>query len=168
MSSFIMGYSHHIQSPMSAPIEPKFPPNSDEYQHHNGYGHGGMPAIQTGPDYGIHHQNNSLHHNANNFNYGQGPFYHHHGYNTQMPSITNNGYSPANNGYYSYYGSTNNGGTHQNMDMPLQCSAVEPTNTVLGLQELGKFLSTPLHSYFGIRSITLLHLQTNKKNNCDL
>lgn len=138
-----MGYSHHIQSPMGgSPIDPKFPPNSDEYQHHNGYGgHNGMPAMQAN-DYGVHHQSNGLHHhNANNFNYGQSPFYHH-GYNSNMPhNMPNNGYTPTNNTYYGSYYSTPNGGSHhQNMDLPLQCSSVEPTNTVLGLQELGKWL----------------------------
>lgn len=145
-----MGYPHHLQSPMGgSPIEPKFPPNSDDYQHLNGYGsHGGMPTIQNGPDYGgahhhhhhHHHQNNGLHHNAaNNFNYGQSPFYHP-GYNSQMHTMPNNGYSTANNGYYGSYYGTPNGSAHQNMDMPLQCSTAEPTNTVLGLQELGEYV----------------------------
>lgn len=127
--------------------------------HHNGYGHnantmaGNMPPLQTNNDYtnGMHHQNvpNGMH-GTNNGNYNYSPtisghFYHQPNYNSQMhhvpapthPSPVNNSYSPTNiNGYYgSYYGS-NNG--HQMMDLPLQCPNTEPTNTVLGLQELGK------------------------------
>lgn len=141
MSSFLMGYPHHIQSPMGgSAIDPKFPPSTEDYQHHNGYGHGAMGGLgQAGQDYGVHHQNNGLHHNANNFNYspGIGSHFYHHGYNAQMHAAPSNGYSAANSGYYgSYYGT--NGSGHQMMDMPLQCSTAEPTNTVLGLQELGK------------------------------
>lgn len=140
MSSFLMGYPHHVQTPMGgSAMDPKFPPTED-YHSHNGYGlPAGMPQSNT--DY-MHHQSNSIHHNANNFNYSQGItghfYHHHHGYNAQMHTSPTNGYSSS--GYYgSYYGST---AGHQIMDLPLQCSAsTEPTNTVLGLQELGLFIN---------------------------
>lgn len=167
-----MGYPHHIQSPMGgSSIDPKFPPNTEEYQHlHNGYGidhhngsNGSMPSgmSQTNPsDYGMpNHQSNGIHHNVNNYNYSQvinGHYYHHHhhhhGYNSPMHSMSNSSYSPSamtthnGGGYYNgYYGQNNsmNGSPgivnshHQAMDLPLQCPSAEPTNTALGLQELG-------------------------------
>lgn len=131
-----MGYPHHVQTPMGgSAIEPKFPPN-DDYHIHNGYGLStGMS--QNNADF-IHHQSNGLHQNTNNFNYAQGigsHFYNHHGYHSQMHSTQSNGYSSG--GYYGgYYGAS---AGPQIMDMPLQCPATEPTNTVLGLQELGTF-----------------------------
>lgn len=127
-----MGYPHHVQTPMGgSPIEPKFPPN-EEYHSHNGYG----LSSQNNSEY-MHHQSNGLHQNSNNFNYAQGIsghfYHHHHGYSPQMHSTPANGYSSS--GYYGgYYGSS---GGHQIMDLPLQYTAAEPTNTVLGLQELG-------------------------------
>lgn len=71
--------------------------------------------------------------------------------NTYAPALTspNGGGNPiTTNGYYGGYYGTNGsvGSTHsqghsphsQMMDMPLQCSSTEPpTNTALGLQELG-------------------------------
>lgn len=145
-----MGYPHHVQTPMGgSTMDPKFPP-SEDYHVHSGYGLStGIPTPQnTSNDYmhhHHHHQTNGLHQNSNNFNYAQsigGHFYHHHhhGYNAtaaaaQMHTPQTNGYSST--GYYgSYYGST---AGHQIMDLPLQCSAAEPTNTALGLQELGVF-----------------------------
>ena len=134
-----MGYPHHVQSPMGgSAIEPKFPPNED-YSHHNNYGIS-TTMLQNGnsSDY-MHHQTNSIHQNSNNFSYAQGisgHFYHHHhhGYNAQMSTSPTNGYSSG--GYYGgYYGAS---AGPQIMDMPIQCPATEPTNTVLGLQELGK------------------------------
>lgn len=169
MSSFLMGYPLHIQSPMhgGSSMDPKFPPSTDDYHHshhhhyHNGYGHNvnsmssnmappPPPPLQNN-DY-TNHQNvsNGMHtNNSNNYDYSptiSGHFYQH-SYNTQMHHVpappppaqqTNNTYSPPNNNAYygSYYGS-NNG--HQMMDLPLQCPSTEPTNTVLGLQELGEF-----------------------------
>lgn len=162
-----MGYPHHIQSPMhgGSSIDPKFPPNTDDYHthhhhshlHHNGYGHNAntmassMTSLQSNNDYanGMHHQSvsNGMHsNNTNNYNYPptiSGHFYQQ-SYNTQMhhvpapPPPANNSYSSSNvNGYYgSYYGSNN---SHQMMDLPIQCPNTEPTNTVLGLQELGRF-----------------------------
>lgn len=162
-----MGYPHHhIQSAMhgGSSIDPKFPPSTDDYHHHhhhhhNGYGHqhngmaATMPPIQNN-DYvnNMHHQpTNGMH--TNNYNYSNsisGHFYQH-SYNSQMhhtaaapppppppanmPQTTNNAYtSPNNNSYYgSYYGTNSN----QMMDLPLQCPNAEPTNTVLGLHELG-------------------------------
>ena len=150
-------------------IDPKFPPNTDDYHthhhhhnhlHHNGYGHNAnsmannMAPLQSNNDYsnGMHHQNvsNGMHPNTtSNYNYPptiSGHFYQQ-SYNSQMhhvpappPPPANNSYSPSNvNGYYgSYYGTNNN--SHQMMDLPLQCPNTEPTNTVLGLQELGEFL----------------------------
>lgn len=163
MSSFLMGYPHHIQNPMHSAIDPKFPPSTDDYHHHhnhlhhNGYAHNSnsmsstMPPIQSNNDYvnGVHHQNsitNGMHSsNTNNYNYSHtisGHFYQH-SYNSQMHHVpappsqttTNNSYSNSNNNAYynNYYGSNNN----QMMDLPLQYSNTEPTNTVLGLQELG-------------------------------
>lgn len=166
MSSFLMGYPHHIQSPMhgGSSIDPKFPPSTDDYHthhhhnhlHHNGYGHNtnsmanNMTPLQSN-DYanGMHHQSvtNGMHaNNTSNYNYPptiSGHFYQQN-YNSQMhhvpappPPPANNSYSPTNiNGYYGTYYGANNG--HQVMDLPLQCANTEPTNTVLGLQELGK------------------------------
>lgn len=135
MSSFLMGYTHHVQTPMGGPAnEPKYQPN-DDYHSHNGYGFS-SGITQNNSDF-IHHQSNGLHQSANNFNYSQGisgHFYHHHGYNSQVHSSSNNGY-PGGGYYGSYYAST---AGHQIMDLPLQCSAAEPINTALGLHELGK------------------------------
>jgi hypothetical protein len=39
-------------------------------------------------------------------------------------------------GYYNNYYNSN--GHHTSMDIPIQCASTEPTNTALGLQELGK------------------------------
>lgn len=136
------------------------------HHNHNGYNHphtngmvGSMPPLQPNNDYvnGMHHQSpNGMH--ANNYNYSNtisGHFYQHSYNSPQMhhiptpapapppppPSVssqtTNTTYpSPNNNAYYgSYYGSNSN---HQMMDLPLQCPNTEPTNTVLGLHELGK------------------------------
>ncbi|XP_055700047.1 homeotic protein deformed [Phlebotomus papatasi] len=152
MSSFLMGYPHHIQSPMGTTIEPKFPPNEEyhHHHHHNGYASMGTPAVQNTSDY-LHHQNNSLHQNSGNFNYAQsigGHFYHHHhGYGAspaQMPTAQSNSYSPAagapvtsGGGYYGGYYGTSTPSHHQMMDLPIQCPNTEPTNTALGLQELG-------------------------------
>ncbi|GAB0097732.1 hypothetical protein DMENIID0001_133980 [Sergentomyia squamirostris] len=153
MSSFLMGYPHHIQSPMGTTIEPKFPPNEEyhHHHHHNGYASMAAPAVQNTSDY-LHHQNNSLHQNSGNFNYAQsigGHFYHHHhGYGAstgQMPTPQTNSYSPAapvttGGGYYGgYYGTTTAATSHHQsmMDLPIQCPNSEPTNTALGLQELG-------------------------------
>lgn len=147
-----MGYPHHLQSPMGgSSIDPKFPPSTDEYQlhhhhHHNGYSHhnggGGMTTNMppTNNDYGnMHHPTNGIHSNANNYNYSHGisGHFYQHGYNSQMHSTTpNTGYSTSNNnGYYNGYYGTNN--ANQLMDLPIQCPNAEPTNTVLGLQELG-------------------------------
>jgi hypothetical protein len=112
------------------------------------------------------HQNSAA---ANfSYSQGFGSFYHHHhhhhpppppppssGYGSptaaQMHGLggvaQNNSY--ANNGYYSpgYYGSTAATNTtpaaaapHQMLDLPIQCPpVVEPTNTALGLQELGEW-----------------------------
>lgn len=135
--------------------------------HHNGYGHNGdsmptgMPSLQSNNDYvnGMshhhhHHQNltTGIHpSNSNGYNYSHhstisGHFYQHSSYNTQMHHVptppaheqtaTNTSYTNTNNnGYYSnYYGSTN---SNQLVDAPLQYAATEPTNTMLGLQELG-------------------------------
>lgn len=70
-----------------------------------------------------------------------------HPYSAATAAVTNPGLSSANTGgggnngllgsYYSgYYGGT---APHHNsvLDLPLQCPHVEPTNTALGLQELG-------------------------------
>ncbi|KAJ6639457.1 Homeotic protein deformed, partial [Pseudolycoriella hygida] len=134
MSSFLMGYTHHVQTPMGGPTnEPKYQPN-DDYHGHNGYGFS-SGITQNNSDF-IHHQSNGLHQSTNNFNYSQGisgHFYHHHGYNSQVHSSSNNGY-PGGGYYGSYYAST---AGHQLMDLPLQCSAAEPINTALGLHELG-------------------------------
>lgn len=167
-----MGYPHHIQSPMhgGSSMDPKFPPNTDDYHHahhhhyhnHNGYGHNAnsmssnMPPLQNN-DYSTASNGgsgNGMHsNNTNNYNYSptiSGHFYQH-SYSSQMQHVpplppppaqpTNNSYSASNNNAYygSYYGS-NNG--HQMMDLPLQCASAEPTNTVLGLQELGKLFHT--------------------------
>ncbi|CAD7084134.1 unnamed protein product [Hermetia illucens] len=137
MSSFLMGYPHapHVQNHMGAGIEPKFPP-SEDYHHYNGYPM--TPGIpQTGSEYMSPHHNGGIHQSSNNYNYHQGIgghyYHHHHGYGSQMHSMQNNSYS--NSGYYgSYYG---NNAHHQMMDLPIQCPNSEPTNTVLGLQELG-------------------------------
>lgn len=130
--------------------------------HHNNGSSGNMSAVmpQTNPsDYGMsHHQSNGIH-NVNNYNYSQGinghyyHHHHHHGYNSPMHhSMPNSSYSPTqiashnSNGYYGgYYGQNNSmGGSpgivnshHQMMDLPIQCPSTEPTNTALGLQELG-------------------------------
>lgn len=164
MSSFIMGYPHHTQSPMGgSSIDPKFPPSTDDlsfhhhhHHHHNGYMHNGggmtaaMPPVNNDYINSMHHQSNgSIHPTSNNnYNYSHGisgHFYQHNGaggggaipYNTQMHTSPGNGYTPNNNGYYGGYYGTNNG--HQMMDLPIPCptSAEEPTNTALGLQELG-------------------------------
>lgn len=161
-----MGYPHHIQSSMhgGSSIDPKFPPSTDDYHHshhhhyHNGYGHAtnsmsANMAPLSNNDYS-NHQNvsNGMHsNNSNNYNYSQsisGHFYQH-TYNSQMHPVpvplppnqpNNSAYSPVNNNsstcYGSYYGSNND--SHQMLDMPLQCPSTEPTNTVLGLHELGK------------------------------
>lgn len=134
-----MGYPHHMQSPMGTGIEPKYPPNED-YHHHNGYGMS-TGISQNNTDY-LHHQTNGMHHqNTNNYNYSQGisgHFYHHHHHGYTSPDIhssINNGYTNGNGYYGGYYGT----GGHQMMDLPIQCPS-EPTNTALGLQELGKVI----------------------------
>lgn len=161
MSSFLMGYPHHhMQTPMGG-MEPKFPPSEEYHLHHNGYGSmNGMTQNQT--DY-LHHQNNGLHQNTNNFNYSQGlsghfyhhphhppPHHHHPGYASPVSSQMHSTSSPQSNGYTnntpaSYYGgyysssnNSNNSASHQIMDLPLQCPGTETTNTALGLQELGE------------------------------
>lgn len=70
-----------------------------------------------------------------------------HPYSAATAAVTNSGVSSANSrdggvglvgSYYSgYYGSSV---THHHsvMDLPIQCPHTEPTNTALGLQELGK------------------------------
>lgn len=142
MSSFLMGYPHHVQTPMGgSPIEPKFPPNEDYHHSHNGYG----LSSQNNSEYSMHHQSN--HQNTTtNFNYAQGIsghfYHHHHGYSPQMhttPPAATNGYTSGSGYYGSYYGASSGGiaGGSQIMDLPLQYTASEPTNTVLGLQELG-------------------------------
>jgi hypothetical protein len=155
-----MGYPHHphVQSSaMGGSLEPKFPP-SEEYHHYNGYSMAAAGMAQTSPGDYLHHQSNGLHQNSANFSYSQGfgSFYHHHhhhhppssGYGSptaaQMHGLggvaQNNSY--ANNGYYSpgYYGSTptTNTPAHQMLDLPIQFPVAEPTNTALGLQELGR------------------------------
>lgn len=137
------GYPHHIQSPMGGSShDPKFPQSSDDYQnlhHHNGYVHNGAVGsnmLSIGNDYSnLYHQSNGIHTNANNYNYSDtGHFYQQNGsYSSQMHSTTNSGFQTNNNGYYSGYYSA-----HQMMDFPIQCPNSEPTNTVLGLQELGR------------------------------
>lgn len=57
------------------------------------------------------------------------------------PSATNslncNESNSSGAGYYNgYYGTSN--GHHQMLDLPLQCPPTEPSNTALGLQELGE------------------------------
>lgn len=126
-----------------------------------------MPSIQSSNDYvnGLSHHHHHYHHhqqslpsgihpnNSNSYNYSHhstnsGHFYQHNSYNAQTHHVptplandqtsTNTTYaSTNNNGYNSdYYGGTNN---NQLVDIPLQYSSVEPTNTMLGLQELGVF-----------------------------
>lgn len=146
MNSFMMGYPHHhVQAPMGSSLEPKFPPGED---YANGYGSLGMPP--QSPEF-LHHQptTNGYNQNANNYAFGQ-HFYHHHNHYSTPPQIHSspqtNGYAAAaaaaaaTNGYYgSYYTTT----THNApiMDLPIQCpSNVEPQNTALGLQELGRWM----------------------------
>lgn len=144
-ASQMRGYPHHIQSPMGGSHDPKFPQNSDDYQHHhhhNGYVHNGAVGSNTlsmGNDYSnLYHQSNGIHTNASNYNYSDtGHFYQQNGsYSSQMHSTPNSGFQANNNGYYSAYYSS-----HQMMDFPIQCPNSEPTNTVLGLQELGRHQS---------------------------
>lgn len=142
MSSFLMGYSHHMQNPMGgSSIDPKFPPSEEFNYHHNGYTSITQNLNQNTMDY-MQHQTNGIHttNPSTNYNYHHqsigGHFYHHHhGYSSQMSSIPNNNYTS--NGYYGSYYGTNNGHHNQTMDLPIQCPNTEPTNTVLGLQELG-------------------------------
>lgn len=174
-----MGYPHHLQNPMhgGSALDPKYPPNTDDYHHHNhlhhnGYGHNGdsmssnMPPLQSSNDFvnGMPHHHhhhhlenltNGIHsNNSNGYNYSHhtisGHFYQHNtSYNAQMhhipptppaqpPANTNTSYANSNNnGYYNnYYGGTNN---NQILDAPLQYSNTEPSNTLLGLHELGVF-----------------------------
>ncbi|XP_055387988.1 homeotic protein deformed [Condylostylus longicornis] len=84
------------------------------------------------------YHNYSPHHNQ-----AMNSFYHHN-YSTQIHSGQSNNYTTSNcsSPYFgNYYNTTAAAVTtqsnHQIMDMPLQCPITEPTNTVLGLQELG-------------------------------
>lgn len=52
-------------------------------------------------------------------------------------NVSNDNSTNLSGGYYNNYYNTN--GHHQSMDLPIQCPSVEPTNTVLGLQELGRY-----------------------------
>lgn len=155
MSSFLMGYPHHLQS-MGINIEPKFPP-SDEYGFHS-TGYNNVDGIsQTGNEYLHQTQHDVLHHN-NSYQYGMsGHYYHHHnGYVSpaQMhlpgpisapaavqPSQSSNSTPNQNNGYVTdsttYYSGYYSGSGHH-MDVPLHCPGSEVSNTALGLQELGK------------------------------
>uniref|UniRef100_A0A336JX35 CSON002406 protein n=1 Tax=Culicoides sonorensis TaxID=179676 RepID=A0A336JX35_CULSO len=144
MNSFLMGYPHHhVQTPgMGSSLDPKFPP-SEEYTNYTN-----INMTHTNVDY-MHHQTNGFNHHSHqngNYNYGQ-HFYHHHNYGTpQIPppppthhsaastTIQNNSYN-GNSYYGGYYAS--NASNAPIMDLPLQCTATEPQNTALGLQELG-------------------------------
>lgn len=135
-----MGYSHQLPSPMGTSLDTKFPTH-DDYHHHNGYSMTSSLG-QNNTDF-LHHPNNGLHQNSNNFNYAQGiggHFYHHHHHGYTSPQIhssqNNTSYSNSGSYYGGYYGSSG----HQIMDLPMQCSTAEPTNTALVLQDLGKFL----------------------------
>lgn len=173
-----MGYPHHhVQSAATmagSPIEPKFPPISEDYAH-NGYGVAAMSHQASDYMQQHHHHHHHGGHQQSSAANGQqtngggsggyapyghqsisGHFYHHHhGYGgAQMPHASaNTGYanggggqggggggSAGGGGYYGgYYGAT---AGHQIMDLPVQYPAMEPTNTALGLHELGKKMYT--------------------------
>ncbi|XP_055850722.1 homeotic protein deformed [Episyrphus balteatus] len=130
--------------------------------HHQG--HIGSDYMSNGHNSGsLHHQSSNSfnysphHHHHQSIGSAAGYYHHphphshpHSGYSTHSvhspvsatagteAAIANNGYanSNSNGGYYGgYYGASN--GHHQMLDLPIQCPNTEPTNTVLGLQELG-------------------------------
>lgn len=145
MSSFLMGYPHapHIQNSM----DHKYPV-VDDYHHYNGYS---MPSNGMGhqahisADYMASNHNNAsdLHHQNYNYNtsHHQGISGYYSGYSPQVHTVPNNGYSTSSvDSYYSgFYGNSTSSSHTSSLDMPLQCPNSEPTNTVLGLQELGEF-----------------------------
>lgn len=146
MSSFLMGYPHapHIQNSM----DHKYPV-MDDYHHYNGYS---MPSNGMGHQTHItadymtsnHNSASDLHHQNYNYNssHHQGITGYYSGYSPQVHTVPNNGYSTSSvDSYYSgFYGNSTSSSHTSSLDLPLQCPNSEPTNTVLGLQELGEFL----------------------------
>lgn len=173
-----MGYPHHVQSAATMPIEPKFPPSedyahngygvaamsnaSDYMQHH----HHMQSSVANG-----HQANGGYSPYGHQAISGHFYHHHHHGYSAQMPHASaNTGYANGGGGgggggvgagsgggggggggsgaggyYGGYYGAT---AGHQIMDLPVQYPAMEPTNTALGLHELGASFNNIFIIYF--------------------
>lgn len=123
--------AHHQSSNFNFGASPS--PHHHSHHHHQSYYGHSSATVHHHPAYSSHGTtggNAAMHSTATGNSSG---------YSNSSPNISSGNSVTASSYYGGYYSNPTGHSPHQMLDLPLHCPNVEPTNTVLGLQELGGY-----------------------------